>query len=137
MEDNIKMESSFEQSDPWILLAVAYAGKHGSVTLDRIIGTADSINHAIPTQKEIEGAINRLSHAELISIKGHTFAVTEPGNKLLIKASQTAKSIYDEWKIIEQLLKTISVPQVSNPDWELSESDFQVAYERYRRAIAE
>ena len=47
--------NSFEFSDGWILLAIRTSGTDdGGAQLVDVIGAADFINHAIPTQEEIE-----------------------------------------------------------------------------------
>lgn len=61
----MKISEPFVWSDAWILLAIIYTGSQGC-SPDNLIKIADYINHAIPTEEELDGAIARLTRARMI-----------------------------------------------------------------------
>jgi hypothetical protein len=67
----------FIWSDAWILLAAYEAGRSHPPTLRRVIAMADLINRVIPTAREINGAIERLSSAGLVTFEEGEIRPTE------------------------------------------------------------
>lgn len=59
------MGEQFVWSDAWILLAIIYTGKEGG-DISTIIKVADYINHAVPSDKELKGALARLKRSGII-----------------------------------------------------------------------
>ena len=60
------LSPEWEPHDAWILLAVLYSRGSAPAPLDKIIGVADFINHAIPTAEEMHSALNRLASGGLV-----------------------------------------------------------------------
>jgi hypothetical protein len=52
---------TFLWSDAWIFQAIALASKTGAATLAQVFGAADGVNHALPTNDELHGALLRLT----------------------------------------------------------------------------
>ncbi len=53
--------------DAWMFLAIAISPRDaGPVGLSNLVAAADGVNHAIPTEDELRGGINRLLHAGLV-----------------------------------------------------------------------
>jgi len=48
-------------SDAWLLQAVALASRKQPAPLSEILGAADAVNHAMPTDDELHGALVRLT----------------------------------------------------------------------------
>lgn len=59
------MTEQFIWPDAWILLAIVYTGKEGG-DISTIIKVADYINHAIPNDEELKGALARLKRGGVI-----------------------------------------------------------------------
>lgn len=60
------LSPEWESYDAWILLAVLCSRGSAPASLDKIIGVADFISHAIPTAEEMHGALNRLASGGLV-----------------------------------------------------------------------
>ncbi|GAA3191756.1 hypothetical protein ACFO1B_41180 [Dactylosporangium siamense] len=59
------MDTGWTTSDVWLLRSIAGRDAATGSTLRGVIGTADYLNHAIPTEPELTGAVDRLSAAGL------------------------------------------------------------------------
>ena len=68
----------FTNSDAWVLLAIVYNHKTGGSDLQKIIATADGINHAVLTFEELGGGLTRLINAGLVVEQDHRYFVTAP-----------------------------------------------------------
>ena len=68
----------FTNSDAWVLLAIVYNHKAGGSDLQKIIATADGINHAVLTFEELGGGLTRLINAGLVVEQDHRYFVTAP-----------------------------------------------------------
>lgn len=83
-----------------MFLSVAYGREAGgSVSLDNLIGTADSINHAIPLDEELMEGLNRLIAAALVSETENSFALSPAGEALHAKVRKRA----GQWKQFDRL----------------------------------
>ena len=72
--------------------------------LERILACADYINHAIPTLKELDGALNRLLAARFISHVRGRFALAKAGRAALSKVSKPRKSLLMVWRELDKLI---------------------------------
>jgi hypothetical protein len=84
----------------WILLAIFFWDK-GSVTRAEILHSADAINHAVPSDSELERAILYLKEQGLIEEHGHSFAISDAGREILESAHGGSGNIFDVWKALE------------------------------------
>ncbi len=82
----------FQASDPWIFLSIAAAAP-GRVPAppSEIIGLADAINHAIPTELELEGVFTRLLQAGLIRQEQKELGLTAQGMDLVRRSRQRSE----------------------------------------------
>ena len=62
-------------SDGWILMSAFLAGGDSGATLQMLVGTADVLNHAIPTRGELSRALTRLAGIGVISNKDGLFVI--------------------------------------------------------------
>ena len=67
----------FLASDAWVLHAIAIASRHGPATLADVLAAADACNHALPTEKELHGALFRLTNAGFLIERDEHFELTE------------------------------------------------------------
>ena len=70
----------FQHSDAWIFLSINSV--EDGTALEDLTAKADWINHAIPTESEVEGALNRLSKAGLVDFQDANLFLTESGKEL-------------------------------------------------------
>ena len=105
-------EPHWPSADTWLLLSVHDSRKWRLwtrwVSLRAIVGTADAINHAIPTEDEFDGAARRLSAAGLLAVDGDRLSLTPSGRKLM--RDVRAKSWHDEWGKLVKVLETKPMP---------------------------
>jgi hypothetical protein len=98
--------------DAWLLLAVQMTGSEASHPLRYVIGTADYINHAIPSKLEVSTSVGRLSAAGLLAVDGEELAVT-PKASALFFAAREGGSMHDALDRLRSDLKQLPVPSAS------------------------
>lgn len=133
------LKPEWKDEDSWILLAVLFCTQGGEGTLDRIIGAADFINHAIPTLEELHGALNRLYAGRLITWCTGAAAPTDDALSLLRKAeTKPRQGVYTTWQRMRRLLECpccgVSLTAVR---WRILIDDaaLQQGYEKYVRTL--
>ena len=94
------MERTDATTFSWILLAIYFWDK-SSVTRAEILHSADAIDHAAPTENELDRAIAFLTQHGLVEELGHSFGISAPGRAILESADSGPGNIYDVWKILE------------------------------------
>lgn len=67
----------FLWSDAWLFQAIAIASHARPATLSEIIGAADAVNHALPTDEELHGALLRLTADQFVEEVGDQFRLTD------------------------------------------------------------
>jgi hypothetical protein len=94
----------FERSDTWIFLCIPLEGP--GTDRKSILGTADYINHAIPTEQELEGALSRGVEAGLLETKNDRYFFAEKYRKQIKKIFKSSKNIFKVWDELEKFLNT-------------------------------
>ncbi len=82
-----------EETISWIFLAVALATQTSPTDFVGISMIADGINHAVPTQKEMQVSISWLTKQGLISKLGNKYSLSETGKKEFEIASKTSDKV--------------------------------------------
>ena len=104
----------------WILLSVAVAAGDGAAPLEEIVGTADAINHAVPTGDELTSLISALIRNDLILVENPRYSLTSKGHEIcnLAGAAQGTPWMVQLREIASQLAPDIVMQlQVRfNPD---------------------
>ena len=96
------------QVNSWIFLAAVTGNNNGPVTFRSIKGIADAINHAVPTEKELQTAFKWLTARGLMLKVGKGFEVTPEGSRLFTESSSISTNIFDQWKYLEKRFRQIS-----------------------------
>ena len=132
-------DSTFLDSDAWLLLAIIYAGREEPATLVDVIAAADYINHAIVVFEEMEGALARLSAGGYIIHTEEKLSPTEKSLTFYRSVTKPQRAVMAEWEDLRQFLGAAKwdprqKPQqantgVSHP--ELIRADFDKAVKRY------
>ena len=73
---SIFIEMEYLWSDAWLLQSIVLASGAGGATLSQVIAAADVVNHALPTDDELHGALVRLTTAGLVEEIDARFAPT-------------------------------------------------------------
>jgi hypothetical protein len=94
-----------EQTQSWIFLSVALGSQTAPTDLEGISMIADGINHAIPTQKEMQSSINWLIGKALIRKHGSKYDLTILGKSLFAQVSAKNRTTMKIWKDIEKEIK--------------------------------
>jgi hypothetical protein len=63
-------------SDAWLFQAIALASQTHAAALDEVLGAADAVNHAMPTDDELHGALSRLTAGGFIEEVEERFQLT-------------------------------------------------------------
>lgn len=125
-------------AEAWIFLSIGDAAGTESAPLDRVIGMADSMNHAIPTVQEFNEAVGQLLGAQLIVVNDHArYGLTKSGHKLY-KAINSQKRGH-----ITRFIETSKEWSMKSPleshavTWAISPDEFNRAFEEYQRRFWE
>ena len=94
----------FTNSDAWVLLAIVYNHKAGGSDLQKIIATADGINHAVLTFEELGGGLTRLINAGLVVEQDHRYLVTAPVLAAYAKTHSTRGPVQRDLKNMVKFL---------------------------------
>lgn len=116
-----------EQTHAWIFLSISEEPSK----LDEVIGMADAINHAIPTQKELQNSLGWLKSNGFISKSGKTYQYTEKGSGIRDKASKKKGSIFKTWEFVEKEFIKISGNPVAQE--ELTNDEVDQSYKTYKK----
>ena len=95
--------------DAWLLLAVKYAqSPERRATREQVIRAADYINHAIPTEEELEHGVNVLVSLKLIRIEKGEFQLGS-GFRLFWENSgaEEHRSVNKQLRSIEEALNVM------------------------------
>lgn len=88
------------QTISWIFVAIAEATNTKPTNISGISIVADGINHAVPTQKELQISISWLMKKELIIKKGKNYELTSKGKLEYKEASENTQLIMEIWENI-------------------------------------
>ena len=72
-------------TDAWIFASLGGGGgraRGGAAARADLIARADMLNHAIPTDAEITGALGRLAARGLVAMRGEAIALTALGRRV-------------------------------------------------------
>ena len=89
----------------WIFLATALASQKQSTDIKGISMVADGINHAVPTQKELNISISWLLEKKLIEKDNSKYRLTKEGLITYNFATLKTNILLEIWKNIERQLR--------------------------------
>ncbi len=89
------------QTISWIFLATALATNSKPTDISGISSVADGINHAVPTQKELQTSISWLMTKGLIIKQGKNYELTSEGKLTYESASKNTQTVMKIWENIE------------------------------------
>jgi predicted transcriptional regulator len=89
------------QTISWIFLATALATNTKPTDICGISSVADGINHAVPTQKELQTSISWLKTKGLIIKQGKNYELTSKGKLAYESASKNTETVMKIWENIE------------------------------------
>src|SRR5262245_3456627 len=83
----------FPWSDAWLFQAIVLAARQGPARLADVLAAADDVNHALPTDDELHGALSRLTSAGFVEEINERFAPTAQ-----VPAATLARILTGGWR---------------------------------------
>ena len=97
-----------------MFLAIAISPRDPNpVGLSDLVAAADGVNHAIVTEDELRGGLNRLLHAGLVTEHESAFDLTAAGEAMFAKVR--SRSLRTEFERLEKELDRLADP--GQPTW--------------------
>lgn len=90
-----------EETFSWIFLAIATTAEQEAVNMGTISLVADGINHAVPTQKEIQRSISWLISEGLIEKANKKYKLSKLGKDEYFAASNNCNKMFGIWRNLE------------------------------------
>lgn len=112
MDNLIKQEHTFA----WIFLATALASQTEPASVFGISNVADGINHAVPTQKELQISFSWLSKQGLVVKHAKKYLLTSEGKLVYENASQNTKFLQKILLNLEIQFETLKQVQHDTPN---------------------
>lgn len=97
---------TMKTTNSWIFLAVAVAAGEMPTRIEAIINAADFINHAVPTQEELQTSFEWLTKQGLILKEGEKIMLTENGMALYKEATAESKRMLAVWDYLNERFST-------------------------------
>ena len=92
----------------WIFLAIAMSSEERPAKRNDISLMADAINHAVPTQNELNSSINWLMRRNLVKSSDKNFQLSRKGKSVYSKArKQSDRTVFGIWNKLEDKLQTM------------------------------
>ena len=111
-------------------MAVAYASQKEPAKLEEVIGTADGINHAIPSQWELQRTLGRLQHNELVAKVNRRYSLTDAGRELMDEASSKHTKMFD---VLKELSLHLPDGGEIHKDEDVTQDEVQNGYKSYKK----
>lgn len=89
----------------WIYLALSIACETEPTDFNGISMIADGINHAVPTQKELQSSTSWLMSKGLVNKVGRKYTLTEKGKQDYSAAQEETKTFLKMWDNLEKKIK--------------------------------
>lgn len=118
----------------WIFLSIGAASRGGDATLDQVIATADGMNHAIVTDREVDTAIGILASLGLVTVDDDMFVLTPQGRALYEKMTRPRRP-WPDFRQVTRVLQTQFGTATKVVDWHLKPGQLDAAVAEYRRRI--
>jgi len=93
------------QTISWIFLATAVASQTGPADLNSISNVADRINHAVPTQQELQASLSWLTKNDLVKNIGGKYKLTERGQSDYDVASRRTSALLKIWDNLDAVFE--------------------------------
>jgi len=122
----------FQKRDAWILLTIPLNNE--GTDLQGVIGRADAINKLIPSDEEIEGAIDRFLKTGIIKYENNHFIIMKEYIQIIKDIYDKHKMIYDVWDKLEFFLMNKEWPLINTDlNFKLGKDESKIAYQNYSK----
>ncbi|MEV4410459.1 hypothetical protein [Catellatospora sp. NPDC049609] len=120
------MSERWTSGDAWVFAALP--GPGDGAGLAEVVGHADMINHAVLLEAEFTQAVNRLTHAGLMTADAGRYALTEAGRELRAR-SQRGRGAFGWIEAVPPVLAALGEPR--DGGWALPPGAFDEAVRAY------
>jgi predicted transcriptional regulator len=93
------------QTISWIFLATAMTSGRKPAEVTSISNAADAINHAVPTEEEIQSSLTWLIAKGLVNKTDNKYGLTKLGKQEYKEASKKTTVLLKIWSSLETRLK--------------------------------
>lgn len=93
------------QTRSWVFLATALASRTAPADLKAISNAADEINHAVPTQSELETSLSWLMAKGLVSQNDNKYCLTERGKLDYKESARKTSVVLKIWDNLDRILE--------------------------------
>ncbi len=119
-------------TESWIFLAIKYTcGENSSCELFEVIGAADFINHAIPTTREVNLALSKLTERNFVNVEDKRIEMTKLGRAQFTETKQR-KRVHTE---LEELSEKLEERRVESFREFFNDDDLTLAYKDYTKPL--
>lgn len=128
-----RRKRSLTDPQAWIFLSVGDAGGASDWTdLDKVIGMADSNNHAIPSVAELRQAVRLLTGADLVERDGNRLRLTPSGSETYRTVNAVREGHITRFLNLTKAWEAAPPLQVAaQDDWPLTDEDFRTSWDAY------
>lgn len=88
----------------WILLSVELASGNDPANYRSISSVADGINHAVPTQRELQCSLSWLVRAGLVLKTGSHYSISPDGKSFIAEYRQAHDTLFKLWAALTQAI---------------------------------
>ena len=89
-------------------MSVELASGNAPANFHSISSVADGINHAVPTQKELQSSLSWLVKAGLVSKAGSNYSISPAGKSFVSEYRQVHGTLFDLWGALTQAIADMS-----------------------------
>ena len=106
------MDDELSWADAWIFASIGGGGgraRGAAAARTDLIARADMLNHAIPTDAEITGALGRLAARGLVAVRGEAIGLTALGRRVQADGLARRGGLFS---IVDNMHKALRSPKL-------------------------
>ena len=129
------MATSWTWTDGWLLMALIPAAKNGAADLVDLLDAADCLNHAMPSEDELNESLTRLRQHGVLTSESSPFApdpVLYDEIHVVIGKTSGLFNLPDAGR---KWLTRKNLPRTSDAEVRITSEEFMAAYKAYVRKV--
>ena len=131
------MTSSLEWTfnDGWILMSVSLTHGDDGASLDELIGAADAMNHAIPTEGELSRSLTRLVSCGILIEDDGRYRIVDAHMPLIAKANCGKGGLFSTPEKGKKWLSRMQFEVDESVRVSITEEQQSLAFDLYRKRL--
>ncbi|QDV50974.1 hypothetical protein [Gimesia fumaroli] len=125
------MSQIWTWTDGWILMSVYAANQKTDGALSDIIGAADALNHAIPTEQELSTALTKLAQHGVITCNENQIRLTSGFLESIERAYQSKGGLFQSAEKGLEWLKRNELVKINEKPFEVTFNQVASASQEY------